>query len=115
MTTGRENRMDAPFVYVVRFWLHPDGAATILHWLDSKHMAEVVAQPGFRSLRRGRLDQDSEDGWHAYMMIYGLESREALQRYFDSPAPKRYAEERKPFEHHLRTDRAWGAIDFSIG
>ena len=39
--------MDAPFVYVVKFWLHPDGAAAILHWLDSKHMAEVVAQPGF--------------------------------------------------------------------
>ena len=107
--------MDAPFVYVVRFWLHPDGAAAILHWLDSKHMAEVVAQPGFRSLRRVRFDQDSEDGWHAYMMIYGLESREALQRYFDSPAPQRYAQERKPFEQHLRTDRAWGAIDFSIG
>ena len=49
------------------------------------------------------------------MMIYGLDSREALQRYFESPAPKRYAEERKPFEHHLRTERAWGAIDFSIG
>ena len=40
---------------------------------------------------------------------------EALQRYFDSPAPKQYAEQRKPFEHHLRTERAWGAIDFSIG
>ena len=107
--------MDAPFVYVVQFWLHPDGAAAILHWLDSKHMAEVVAQPGFRSLRRVRFDQDSEDGWHAYMMIYGLDSREALQSYFDSPAPQQYAQERKPFEHHLRTERAWGAIDFSIG
>ena len=71
-------------------------------------MAEVTAQPGFRWLRRVRLDQDAEDGWHAYMMIYGLESREALLRYFESDAPKQYAEERKPFEQHLRTERALG-------
>jgi hypothetical protein len=36
-------------------------------------------------------------------------------RYFESPAPKQYAQERKPFEHQLRTDRAWGEIDFRIG
>ena len=107
--------MDAPYLYVVKFWVHPDGAAAILRWLDDKHMAEVTAQPGFRWSRRVRLAQDAEDGWHAYMMIYGLDSREALQRYFDSPAPQQYAQEREPFEHHLRTDRAWGAIDFSIG
>jgi hypothetical protein len=107
--------MDAPFVYVVKFWVHPDGAGAVLHWLDSKHMAEVTAQPGFLSLRRVRLDQDADDGWLAYMMIYGLESREALQRYFEGPAPKRYAEERKPFEQHLRTERACGAVDFRIG
>ena len=107
--------MDAPFVYIVKFWIHPDGAATILRWLEDKHMAEVTAQPGFRWSRRVRLDQDADDGWHAYMMIYGLESREALQRYFDSPAPRQYAEERVPFEHQLRTERAWGAVDFRIG
>jgi len=107
--------MDAPFVYVVKFWVHPYGAGTIMHWLDSKHSAEVVAQPGFRWLRRVKLDEKAADGWDAYMMIYGLESRDALMRYFESPAPKQYAQERKPFEHHLRTDRAWGEIDFRIG
>ena len=75
-------------------------------------MAEVTAQPGFRWSRRVRLDQDADDGWHAYMMIYGLESRDALLRYFESDAPKQYAVERKPFEQHLRTERDWGAIDF---
>jgi hypothetical protein len=107
--------MDAPFVYLVRFWIDPAGADALLHWLDSKHMADVAAQPGFLSLRRVRLDQDAPDGWHAYLMIYGLESREALMRYFESDGPKRYAEERKPFEQHLRMDRAWGAVDFRIG
>jgi len=107
--------MDAPFVYVVKFWISPEGADTVLHWLDSKHTAEVVAQPGFKSVRRVRLEEDAPDGWRAYLMIYGLESREALMRYFESDAPKQYAQERKPFEHHLRTERGWGAIDFRIG
>lgn len=107
--------MDAPFIYLVSVWIDPAGADAILHWLDSKHTNDVVAEPGFRSARRVRLEQDAPDGWHAYLMIYELESREALMRYFESDAPKRYAEERKPFERHLRTDRSWGAIDFAIG
>ena len=107
--------MDAAFFYVVKFWIDPKGAATVLQWLDDTHMADVVAQPGFKFVRRLRLDQDAEDGWHAYMMIYGLDSRESLKRYFDSDAPKRYAVERKPFEQYLRTERAWGALDLSIG
>jgi hypothetical protein len=107
--------MDSPFVYAVKFWISPEGADQILHWLDSKHTAEVVAQPGFQSVRRVRLEEKSPDGWQPYMMIYGLESRDALMRYFDSDAPKRYAEERKPFEQHLRTERGWGPVDFRIG
>ena len=107
--------MDAPYVYVVKFWISPQGAETILRWLDGKHTAEVVAQPGFQSVRRVKLEENSADGWQAYMMIYGLESREALMRYFESDAPKRYAEERKPFEQHLRTERSFGEIDFKIG
>lgn len=107
--------MDAPFFYIVKFWIEPAGAAAVLGWLDDKHMADVAAQPGFQWVRRVRLDQDADDGWQAYMMIYGLDSREALLRYFESDAPKRYAVERKPFEKHLRMERNWGALDFSIG
>jgi hypothetical protein len=107
--------MVAPFLYIVKFWVSPQGEEGLLHWLDSKHMAEVTSQPGFRWSRRVRLDQDAEDGWHGYMMIYGLESREALLRYFESDAPKQYAAERKPFEQHLRMERNWGTLAFSVG
>jgi hypothetical protein len=48
------------------------------------------------------------------MMIYGLASQAALQRYFDGPAPAKFAQERKPFEHHLRMERASGAVDAGI-
>jgi hypothetical protein len=106
--------MDAPFLYVVRFWVHPDSATAMLQWLDSKHMADVIAEPGFLWMRRVRLDRDADDGWLAYMMVYGLESREALQRYFDGPAPPRFAIERKPFDHHLRMERVWGAVDYRL-
>jgi hypothetical protein len=111
----REDTVDAPFFYLVKFWIDPAGAADVLGWLDNTHMADVIAQPGFRWVRRVRLDQDPDDGWHAYMMIYGLDSRDALLRYFDSEAPRRYAIERKPFEKYLRTERNWGALDFSAG
>ena len=84
--------MTAPFLYLVKFWVSPQGEEGLLQWLDSKHMAEVTAQPGFQWSQRVRLDQDAEDGWHAYMMIYGLDLRESLMRYFESDAPKQYAD-----------------------
>jgi len=74
----------------------------------------VVAQPGFLFVRRVKLEQASDDGWSAYMMIYGLESKAALQRYFDGPAQAKFAQERKPFEHHLRMERSSGAVDARV-
>src|SRR5262245_40806715 len=106
--------MDAPFLYLVRFWVNPEGAKAVLHWLDGGHMRDVVGQPGFLWVRRVRLDQNGPDGWHGYTMIYGVESRAALQRYFDGPAPARFAQERKPFEHHLRMERNWGTVDAAV-
>jgi quinol monooxygenase YgiN len=106
--------MDAPYLYIVKFWVHPDSRKAVMDWLDNGHMAEVVAQPGFRFVRRVSLEQASDDGWSAHMMIYGLESKAALQRYVDGPAPAKFAQERKPFEHHLRMERASGAVDARI-
>jgi hypothetical protein len=105
---------DAPFVYLVRFWIHPESHDRVMRWLELGHMAEVVAQPGFRWVRRLRLAQDADDGWTAHMMIYGLDSQQALEAYFTGPLPARFAAERAPFEHHLRMDRAWGAVDFKV-
>jgi hypothetical protein len=106
--------IDAPYLYIVKFWVHPDSLKTVMGWLDSRHMAEVVAQPGFLFVRRVKLEQDSADGWSSHMMIYGLESKAALQDYFDGPAPAKFAHERKPFEHHLRMERDFGPVDASV-
>ena len=106
--------MDAPYFYLVKFWVHPESRKAVLDWLDSGHMADMVALPGFLFVRRVKLEQESEDGWSGFMMIYGVESKAALQRYFDGPAPAKFAQQRKQFEHHLRMERVFGAVDASV-
>ncbi len=106
--------MDAPYFYLVKFWVHPDSRKAVLDWLDTGHMADMVALAGFLFVKRVKLEQVSEDGWSAFMMIYGVESKSALQRYFEGPAPARFAQQRKQFEHHLRMERVFGAVDAGV-
>ncbi len=100
--------MDAETIYAVRVWVDPAASERLLVWLRHPHIADVVAQPGFLWARCIRLEQDAEDGWHAFMMLYGVESLSALDRYFENPIGKVFAEQRKAFEGQLRMDRAWG-------
>ncbi len=106
--------MDKEAYYVVRFWV-PPGNTEVLDWLDATHMKEVTSEPGFLWSRRIRLEQDAEDGWHAHLMIYGLESRQALERYFNSAARERFGEEAKAYAKVLRTERSWGTVEMKIG
>ena len=48
------------------------------------------------------------------MMIYGVESKAALQRYFDGPRPPSSRSSASKFEHHLRMERVFGAVDASV-
>lgn len=107
--------MDASVVYLVKFWVSPEGQREVFAWLDGGHNAEVLAQPGFRYFQRIRLEQDAEDGWLAYAMVYGLDSREALENYFGNTAlHAKFNAERAPFAHHLRMDRAWGQVERTL-
>ena len=74
--------MDAPYFYLVKFWVHPESSKAVLEWLDSGHMADMVALPGFLFVRRVKLEQDSEDGWSGFMMIYGVEFEGGLAALF---------------------------------
>jgi antibiotic biosynthesis monooxygenase (ABM) superfamily enzyme len=107
---------DANVVYFVRFWIKPGNEAKVFDWLDGDHIRHVVAQPGFLWVRRYKLEQSSEDGWPGYTMIYGLESLDHLNAYFESDAVKQYAKERQELglDPLLRMDRAWGTCDLSI-
>jgi hypothetical protein len=107
--------MDAPVMYVVRFWVDPKGHQEVFAWLDGGHNHEVVAEPGYRFLQRLKLDQKSDDGWDSYLNIYGLESRAALDKYFaNQPLHAKFSRERGPIEKYLRIDRAWGEVDLSL-
>lgn len=72
-------------IYVVHLDAHADIAAQFRAWLDD-HIAAMVALPGFV---RAELFQREEDGGHfavKYTVFYYVDSRAALQRYFDEYA-----------------------------
>jgi hypothetical protein len=108
--------MDAPAIYLVKFWIRPGDEAKVFAWLDGGHLQDVVAQPGFLWTRRYKLVEADPQGWPAYAMIYGVESLESLYAYFASDATKRYAEERIALglDASLKMDRNWGTLDVAI-
>lgn len=108
--------MDAPAIYLVKFWIRPGGEDRVFKWLDDGHLKDVVDQPGFLFTRRYRLAEPDDEGWPAYAMIYGVESIEALETYFDSDATKRYAQERIDLglDDLLKMDRSWGSLEFAV-
>ncbi len=105
--------MDAPAIYLVKFWIQPGAEDRVLGWVDGGHLQDVAAQPGFLWARRFRLSEPDPDGWPAFAMIYGLTSLDALQAYFASEAPARYAREREALglDPLLRMDRNWGILE----
>lgn len=108
--------MDAPVVYLVKFWVKPGGEQNVFAWLDGGHLQDVVAQPGFLWATRYKLAEPDKDGWPGYAMIYGVKSAESLRAYFASAATKRYAEERAKLglDSLLRMDRDWGTLEIAV-
>ena len=106
--------MDAPVLYMVKAWVSPDGGDRWLRWLEEKHMAEVIREPGFLWARRVRLEQSDERGWAGWLLVYGLASREALERYLASPARERFWRELEPMNDVHRAERFWGTVDFRL-
>ncbi len=73
-----------PAVYIVLAWTAPVDETGFLKWLDSKHLKEVIAEPGFTGCRRLKLSQKNSDGWTGYMIIYELDCARSLDAYFAS-------------------------------
>jgi len=106
--------MNTPVLYMVRAWVSPQGGERYLRWLEDKHMAEVIREPGFLWARKVALEQADEQGWQSYLLIYGLASRPALEAYLHSPARERFWKELEPFNAVHRAERFYGAVDFEI-
>jgi hypothetical protein len=102
--------MDAPYLYIVQFWIKPEAEARLVTWLRDKHLQEVADQPGFLWARMTKLEQKSADGWQGYSNIYGLESKAALDAYFAGSARERFTKESAAFADVMRAERAWGEV-----
>ncbi len=96
----------ANYFLIVRFSIDPQAEAQVLGWLDGGHMKEVASQKGFLWCKRVKT------GPHAYLMLYGIESKAAFDAYEGNKALKeRFARERAPFEKHMRIERFVGEVD----
>jgi len=99
---------EAKYFLVVRFTIEPQAEAQVLRWLDGGHAAEVAAQPGFLWCKRIKGEN------HAYVMLYGIESKAAFLAYDGNSALRaKFAREREPFEKHMKIDRFHGEVAFS--
>jgi hypothetical protein len=97
---------DAKYFLIVRFSVEPHAEAQVIGWLDGGHMKEVATQRGFLWCKRVKT------GPHAYMMIYGIESKAAFDAYEGNAALKaKFAKERAPFEKYMRIERITGEAE----
>jgi hypothetical protein len=108
----KSEQLQEEICYVVRFWIDPVDGGRVLDWLNDAHLADVAAQPGFLWARLIELEENDEWGWPAYVMIYGIQSREALESYLTGDAPLRYARERSELgiDPVLRAERSSGRV-----
>ena len=105
---------EATFYLIVRFWIAPGGMQQVMRWLEGGHIAEVLRQPGFLSLRRLRIAEPDATGWSAHAMIYGIESRHHYDYYMANKAlHAKFEREREPFATKLRIERFAGEVDFA--
>jgi len=101
---------DAEVIYVVRFWVKPEAQSEILGWLRDKHLAEVLAQPGFLSAELCDLREQDGSGWGAYFILYRLSSADKFQAYMKSDAKARFNREQNEFSKVLRAERLTGFV-----
>lgn len=106
--------MTAPVLYMVRAWVSPNGGERYLRWLEDRHMAQVIKEPGFLWARKCRLEQTDDKGWQGYLLIYGLASRAALDAYLESPARERFWKELEPLNDVHYAERFYGSVDFEL-
>ena len=100
---------ETPIQYFVMAWADADIADAMVAWLRDSHLAEVVAQPGFKDAQVVRMDLRSIEGKVGILSIYSVESSQALQTYFASAEKKRFEREGGRFAGKAQVQRFWGS------
>lgn len=105
---------EAPYHYLVRYWIAPGAEARVLAWIDGGHTAEMVALPGFLAARRIRFAEIDALGWTAFATLYSVESKAALDAYFKNPIRERFRREADAFAGVMRVERTWGTAEWEM-
>lgn len=102
------------YIYFVLVEVDPDAGAGYVHWLDTKHIADVAAYPSVLWARKVILEEPATDGWQRFMVIYGFLSKKQFNEYRNSDLFKSFAGELEQFEGVYRLKRMHGSVDLAF-
>ena len=71
----------ARVLYMVTIEVSPESEARWDSWHSEHHVPDLLAQPGFLGARKFRDPDEGKDGWARYLVLYEVESPEALAEY----------------------------------
>ncbi len=75
-------------LYTITAEVNPIDEATWNEWHTRFHMPDVLAQPGFLRGTKYKIDGPTDE-WSQYIVLYEVESREALDAYLKGEAVTR--------------------------
>ena len=79
-------------LYNVTINIHESVHDEWMHWIQHKHIADVLATGKFTSARMVKVLVDEDMGGTTYSIQYCAENREMLERYYEEDAPRLRAE-----------------------
>lgn len=91
-------------IYEVNVFIQRDSEADYRVWLV-KHIAEILALPGFIDAQCFDVQQDNNAGDVAISVQYRLQSQAALNNYFQQHAPRLRADGVAKFGDRFRATR----------
>lgn len=75
-------------LYNVTINIHESVHDQWMHWMQNKHIADVLATGKFTSARMVKVLVEEEMGGVTYSIQYTTDSKETLERYYTEDAPR---------------------------
>ncbi len=75
-------------LYNVTINIHESVHDQWMHWMQTKHIAEVLATGKFTAARMVKVLVEEEMGGTTYSIQYTTDSKETLERYYAEDAPR---------------------------
>ncbi len=75
-------------LYNVTINIHESAHDQWMHWMQNKHIADVLATGKFTSARMVKVLVEEEMGGTTYSIQYTTDSKETLEKYYTEDAPR---------------------------